>query len=135
MVDKRLLDTDTVIEFFRKNPVVADRVAGYLEHHERLSIAIITYYEVLRGLKYLMVDKQLRAFENFAADSEILPVDLDAARKAAEVYAGLRKQGQLISEADILIAGVALVNNCILVTNNTAHFSRVPNLQIENWIA
>ena len=133
-MNKRLLDTDVLIEFFRKNPGVVTRVAAYLSDHDRLSISIITYYEVLRGLRHAGITAQLQAFEDFTADSEMLLLDLTAVRKAADVYAALRKQGQLINEGDILIAGIALVNNCVLVTNNTAHFSRVPELQIENWI-
>ncbi len=133
-MNKRLLDTDVLIEFFRKKPGVVTRVTAYLSDHDRLSISIITYYEVLRGLRHVGITAQLQAFEDFIADSEMLLLDLTAVRKAADVYAALRKQGQLINEGDILIAGIALVNNCVLVTNNTAHFSRVPELQIENWI-
>lgn len=134
MVSKRLLDTDILIEFFRKKPSVVTRVAAYLTDHDRLSISIITYYEVLRGLRQAGITAQLQAFEDFTADSEMLLLDLTAVHKAADVYAVLRKQGQLINEGDILIAGIALANNYVLVTNNTVHFSRVPELQIENWI-
>jgi len=45
----------------------------------------------------------------------------------------LRKEGMLISQADILIAGVAKSNNLVLVTNNVSHFDRIPELEIENW--
>jgi tRNA(fMet)-specific endonuclease VapC len=33
------------------------------------------------------------------------------------------------------IAAHALSVNCVLVTNNEKDFSRVPDLQIENWIS
>ncbi len=112
---------------------MVNHAASYLADHPRLSISIITYYEVLRGLRYVNIEGQLSLFENFAADNEIIPLDLEAVRKAAEVYASLRKQGQLINEADILIAGTALSNNCALVTNNSTHFARITGLQIENW--
>jgi tRNA(fMet)-specific endonuclease VapC len=39
----------------------------------------------------------------------------------------------LIDNQDILIAGIALENNLVLVTNNEKHFARIPNLIIENW--
>lgn len=42
-------------------------------------------------------------------------------------------EGILIPQADILIAGIAKSNNLVLVTNNVAHFERIPNLAIENW--
>jgi len=41
----------------------------------------------------------------------------------------------LIEDADILMAAIALVNDLTLVTNNTSHFSRIPGLQLEDWLA
>ena len=41
--------------------------------------------------------------------------------------------GQPLPDFDLLIASVALVENRILVTNNTRHYQRIPDLQLENW--
>jgi tRNA(fMet)-specific endonuclease VapC len=38
-----------------------------------------------------------------------------------------------IEDLDKLIAAVALAHNLVLVTDNTKHFDRVPNLKLENW--
>jgi tRNA(fMet)-specific endonuclease VapC len=38
-----------------------------------------------------------------------------------------------ISANDMLIAAIALANNLILVTHNTAEFSRVTGLKTEDW--
>ena len=57
-MNKRLLDTDVLIEFFRQNKAVVSRVAAYLQDHDQLSIAIVTYYEVLRGLRYVNVEQR-----------------------------------------------------------------------------
>jgi tRNA(fMet)-specific endonuclease VapC len=38
-----------------------------------------------------------------------------------------------IEDLDKLIAATALAHNLILVTDNTKHFARIPNLKIENW--
>jgi tRNA(fMet)-specific endonuclease VapC len=35
---------------------------------------------------------------------------------------------------DTLIAGIALAHRATLVTNNTREFSRVPSLDLENWV-
>jgi predicted nucleic acid-binding protein len=51
----------------------------------------------------------------------------------AEIYANLYRQGQLIDDADILIAATALVHDYRLVTDNVRHFARIPNLVVENW--
>lgn len=53
--------------------------------------------------------------------------------RAAEIYAELRETGHLITDADILVAAIAITNQLTLVTNNIAHFSRINGLNIENW--
>jgi tRNA(fMet)-specific endonuclease VapC len=50
-----------------------------------------------------------------------------------DIYAALRKNGVLIDDIDILIAGIALANNLMLVTHNTSHFSRIDGLEIQDW--
>jgi len=55
--------------------------------------------------------------------------------KAAEIYAYLKKQGNLIEDADILMASIAVVENLVLITNNIKHFERIEGLATENWLA
>ena len=52
---------------------------------------------------------------------------------AARLYAQLRRAGTPINDADILIAAIALENDCVLVTNNVRHFNRISGLTVENW--
>ena len=63
----------------------------------------------------------------------------DFTAAAAEKYAGIRAaleaKGQLIGDMDMLIAGAAMAERLTLVTNNTAHFSRITGLRIENWVS
>jgi tRNA(fMet)-specific endonuclease VapC len=47
----------------------------------------------------------------------------------------LQRAGQQIGPNDLLIAAHALALNLILVTDNVGEFSRVPSLQVENWLA
>ncbi|MBQ4481255.1 MAG: hypothetical protein II943_11535 [Victivallales bacterium] len=46
----------------------------------------------------------------------------------------LEEQGKLIGAMDMFIAA-ALAENLTPVTNNITHFSRVPKLKLENWVA
>ena len=48
----------------------------------------------------------------------------------AHIRGELRARGQIIGDADILIAATALDNDLTLVTQNTRHFSRIPNLRL-----
>ena len=61
-----------------------------------------------------------------------LPLDIRAIEKATDIYAELHK-GQQIEDNDIYIAAIAIVNGCVLVTDNEKHFSRIPGLQYVNW--
>lgn len=40
-----------------------------------------------------------------------------------------------MADFDLLIASVAITRNYILVTNNTRHYNRIPDLKLENWIS
>lgn len=46
-----------------------------------------------------------------------------------------RQSGQPLPDFDLLIASAALVENSVLVTNNTRHYQRIPDLQLENWVS
>ena len=66
---------------------------------------------------------------------KILPATENAMEIAADIYADLRKAGQLIDDIDIIIAGIAISNNLVLVTHNRSHFERIDGLKIEDWLA
>jgi tRNA(fMet)-specific endonuclease VapC len=57
----------------------------------------------------------------------------------AVVYGGIRavlaRAGTPIGPNDVLIAATALANGVTLITHNTAEFSRVPGLPLDDWEA
>ncbi|MBU1728313.1 type II toxin-antitoxin system VapC family toxin [Patescibacteria group bacterium] len=128
-----ILDTDTLSAIMRKNSVVIPKAHAYLAAYSRFKISIITRYEILRGLKAKDATKQETTFNRFCAKNLILPLTDEVIVKAAEIYATLHQQGNLIGDADILIAASALVHGLGIVTNNEKHFRRITDLQVENW--
>ena len=94
----------------------------------------ISYYEILRGLKDLGNKEKLRRFDNFIQENELVSITKETAEKAAEIYSYLKKDGNLIEDADILIASISIVEDLVLITNNTKHFKRVKGLRIKNWL-
>ncbi|MCG2774283.1 MAG: type II toxin-antitoxin system VapC family toxin [Desulfobacterales bacterium] len=128
------LDTNIISAFLKKDLRVVSRVSDYLESFDRLTINIISYYEILRGLKDLGNEEKLKKFEEFVQENEFISIGKDAVIKAAEIYAYLKKQGDLIEDADILMASIAIVENLVLVTNNIKHFERIEGLATENWL-
>jgi tRNA(fMet)-specific endonuclease VapC len=62
------------------------------------------------------------------------PVDGRASFHYGRVHATLRRQGKMIGNNDMWIAGHALALSCVMVTDNVDEFERVPNLAVENWL-
>ena len=133
MYSPSLLDTDILSELFRGNPTVKTRASEYLNDHNQLTISLITKYEILKGLNAKKAQKQIDSFIAFCNANVVLPITDDVIIKAADIYAILRGQGTIISDADIIVASIAVVNKLVLVTNNTNHFSRIQGLLLHNW--
>jgi len=129
-----VLDTDILSAILRRNPHVLPKAQAYLAEHGQFTLSILTRYEILRGLKSKGATRQVVAFDRFCLRTTILPFNEETAVKAAEIYAELSNRGELIGDADILIAASSLVNGLGVVTNNESHFRRIPNLLVENWL-
>ena len=58
---------------------------------------------------------------------------------ALETYGRLKHEleelGRPIDDFDLLIGAVAKQSNITLVTHNTRHFSHIPSIVLEDWIA
>ena len=130
---KVLVDSDTLSFYFKKYPKVVNKAQKYLRQNHVFTFSIITRFEILRGMKVKNAAKQIQAFNLFCSQNEIIGLDDKIIIKAADIYADLYKQGQLVGDADILIAATAIENNLAVVTNNESHFNRISGLQILNW--
>jgi tRNA(fMet)-specific endonuclease VapC len=127
-----LLDTDTCIYWLRNRQSVRERVreVGW----NQISICVITVAELYYGAyNSNRVTQNLARAEFFIQNLPVLPLNDTALRRFGELKAELRRTGQPIAEFDLLIASVALAESYILVTNNTRHYDRIPELQLENW--
>jgi tRNA(fMet)-specific endonuclease VapC len=79
-------------------------------------------------------EKNIVAFEAFAARLEVLDYHKEAAKHTAQLRAELARQGQPIGPYDTMIAGHARSQGLILVTNDCREFERVPGLRLKNWV-
>lgn len=62
----------------------------------------------------------------------VLPLDLSASDKAAEILAVLAEEGNAIYFRDALIAWVSVVNDLPVLTSNRDHCSRIKG-RLETW--
>lgn len=126
-----LLDTDICIYWLRNRQAVRERVSevGW----NQISICVITVAELYYGAyNSNRVTENLARAEFFIQNLPVLPLNDTALRRFGELKAELRRTGQPIADFDLLIASVALAENCVLVTNNTRHYNRITGLQLEN---
>ena len=128
-----ILDTHILSALMRKNPDVIAKARTYLGQHGQFIISIITRYEILRGLRAKEAAQQEARFEQFCERNKVLSITDEVIVQAAEIYADLYKRGELIGDADILIAATELVNGFGVATNNEDHFRRITDLHVENW--
>lgn len=133
MYPPSLLDTDILSELFKGHALVKAKAKEYIREHRRLTISIITKYEILKGLKAKGAQKQVDAFTRFCGHNIVLPITDSVVAKASDIYALLRQQGELISDADILVAAIAITNDLVFISNNSSHFTRIKGLRLDNW--
>ena len=128
-----LTDTDILSYYFKGDKQVVAKFEEYLLSYPTINISIISYYEILGGLKHKDAKKQIQLFENFISENNLLSISKDSASISAEKYAELQKKGITTGTSDLLIAGIALEQGLSVVTNNEKHYKDISGLTIENW--
>ncbi|MEZ4827621.1 MAG: type II toxin-antitoxin system VapC family toxin [Bacteroidia bacterium] len=129
-----MLDTDTISFYFRNHKSVVSHLDEYLIEFGFVNLSVVTYYEIMNGLYFKDAQKQLEKFERFAELNEILPMTQKAAKKAAQIFSALRKNGVSIGHNEVMIAAIAIENDLKLITNNENHFRMIADLDWENWL-
>jgi len=133
-LSKYLLDTNICIYIIKNKPKTVK------EKFESLSIgdvciSSVTVSELVYGAyKSQKIEQNLKTLEKFFLPLEVVDFDYKASYEYGKIRADLEKRGRIIGQLDMQIAGVALANDMILVTNNTKEFERVASLKLENWI-
>jgi len=61
-------------------------------------------------------------------------MDIKTLDIAANIYANKKHHGNLIEDADILIAASCIAHGYTLVTNNERHFAGIDGLCVVNWV-
>ena len=130
---KYLLDTNIVIYVIKRRPIgVLDTFNANVS---RMAISAITLAELLHGVeKSSQPAANFAVVEDFCSRLDVLPYTAKAAQHYGSIRADLERSGQPIGVNDLHIAAHARSEGLIVVSNNNREFSRVPALQVENWI-
>lgn len=131
-----LLDTNICSYIMRERPEsVLTELQSRVMHRDRIVISAITYAE----LRFGAIGKKSSPKHNVIVDEfmaridAVLAWDKGAVEATAQIKKYLSDKGTPIGNNDTMIAGHAVSEGCILVTNNRKEFDRVPDLEIEDW--
>ncbi len=131
MADRICIDTNILIGFLRKDPVVT----AWITSREKdciLATTMINSFELYSGA-YSSANrsKNLRAVKELLSRVIVLHLTDVASEKAGQYYADLRAKGQSIEFRDILVGAIAASEGFRLKTSNVSHFSRMSGLVLD----
>ncbi|MDB5526855.1 MAG: Ribonuclease VapC2 [Rhizobium sp.] len=128
-----MLDTNIISEALR-NPFgrLKDHVARFDDG--LISTSAIVASEMRYGAGKKGSARLIERVEAILNRIEVLPYDDKASRHFGEIRAELERRGQPIGWGDFFIAAHARSLDLTLITNNVREFSRVPGLNVENWL-
>jgi tRNA(fMet)-specific endonuclease VapC len=120
----------------RERPInVLKVLQAHLENKDRIVVSAITYAEMRFGA----IGKKASPKHNTIVDEfmsridSVLSWDKEAVDATTDIKKALSDKGTPIGANDTAIAGHAIASDCVLVTNNTKEFERVPALHLEDW--
>jgi len=130
-----LIDTNVLSELIKKKPnanFMAKLRSTPIDSLFTASICImeLRYGALKRGNPQ---DLWTKMEQQILSRIRILPFSYKEAIKAGDLISHLYSIGQPIGIEDIMIAAIALCNGLTVVSANTKHFNRIPDLKIENW--
>jgi tRNA(fMet)-specific endonuclease VapC len=128
-----MLDTDTCSYVMRRSSLPVLRRLKSVPIND-VCMSVVTKSELLYGAAVSpRRSHDAAAVTAFLTHLEVLDFPDIAASHYAEIRADLKRRGVPIGANDLFLAAHARSLGLVLVTNNTAEFSRVKGLTIENW--
>ena len=128
----KLLDTDHWVALLRGRLSLEGRVPAA----EPLAITAISVAELTHGAsKSARREENLARLDILLAALIILPFDEAAARRFGALKAELEQNGRRLADLDLQIASIAISRDLTLITHNARHFARIPDLQLDDWLA
>ena len=131
-----MLDTDTCSYLMRQRALsVVQALHDTARQGHVIMISVITYQELRFGAHRKGAAKYHQLIDSICARLDrIADWTADGADRFAVLHAQLMEQGTPIGYTDTMIAAHALTLDAVLVSNNQKHFSKVPELSLENWV-
>ncbi len=127
-----LLDTNICIAMIKGVPGIREKVLAV--GLDNCLVSDITIAELYYGAAKSGRTEHFNDVDFIVQHFEMLSVD-----PALEIYGNLKsdleKKGLPIDDFDILIGSIAKYFGLTMVSHNVRHFSHIPNLALEDWLA
>ena len=122
-----MVDTDVLIWYMRGN----DKAYDVIENLDSFDISVITYMELVQGMRNKNELNELRKALRFW-NTKILYINEEISAKAM-FYVERHFLSHSIEIADALIAATAFVNASPLLTANDKHYSVISDLEVQTF--
>ena len=121
-----LVDTSAWIDYFNKPDSETGKIVEQILRNGRAVLAGIVLTEILQGAK---IKAEFDAILESMLALPLLEASLMTWIEAGRISFTLRKKGITIPTTDLIIACLALENNCTILTLDL-HFQKIPGVTI-----
>jgi tRNA(fMet)-specific endonuclease VapC len=129
-----LLDTSFIIDLLRGREAAVSKMKLLESESVATNISSPSIFEVFVGISLTKKpSSEKKKIMDVLESWGTLVLDSECAARGGNIHGQLINEGQPIDPEDSMIAAIAIVNNETLLTKNTKHFSRVPDLKIEGY--
>jgi len=128
------LDSSIIIDFLSREPSVVKKFNKTVLNGNSIVIPSVVDYEVLRGFCHNPKPRKEAVYNNLRINCPVVENNAFIWKRAASIWAMLRKNGKTIGDADIIIAACCMENGFTLVTHNIKHFIDINGLLINDWL-
>lgn len=129
-----LLDTSFIIDVMRSyRPATAlrDEIES---SSEAVRVPAPALYELWKGVaRARQPPQEAEAIEETVRSYPVVDLRSEHARRAGQIGGDLARRGIVVADMDLLLAGMALVEDDTLLTRNARDFERIPDLRVRTY--
>lgn len=124
-----IVDTDVLIDHLRDKDSAEDLLEDYVE--EGISTTDINSFELFVGAyRSDNPSRRVSSLKGFLNSLKVYSTSEDSMEVSGRIMAELQEKGETVGPKDVLIAGIAMVENRPVLTYNSSHFSRIDGLEV-----
>ena len=121
-----LVDTSIWIEYFNRPDSKQGGSLHTLLKNGRVMVAGLVLTELLQGAR---LEKEFKLIAESMTALPFLETSLRTWIEAGRIGYSLRRKGVTVPTTDLLIASIALENNCLVFTLDP-HFNKIPHIKL-----